>query len=105
MTREDTAKLLAIMKVAWPRFYIDATLADVSAAISFWHDMLQEYDPEPVYAAMKQTARESPFPPTVADIIKRLEPIKQQMDFVKLAAKQYQAALASGEIGKIGDGT
>lgn len=98
MTRDDTIKLMSILFVAYPKFYANTDQSGKEAAANLWYDMLQEYPPEAVNMAMRQYIKESQWPPTIADIYKRLEPIVEQMEFVKLAAKQYQTALETGEI-------
>jgi hypothetical protein len=98
MTRDDTIKLLAVLFVAYPKFYAGTDQAGKEAAANLWYDMLQEYPPDAVNAAMRQYIKESQWPPTIADIIKRLEPIMEQMHMMQIAAASYHAALAAGEI-------
>lgn len=72
MTKADTAAILAVFKIAYPRYYSGKTEDEIGKAISLWHSMLAEYPAELVNAAVKALIATSPYPPTIADVIARI---------------------------------
>lgn len=76
MTREDIIKMLAVMKVAWPRFYAELKPSEAETAVNLWHTVLQPYPPDVVNAAMQQTIQESPYPPSISDICTRINKMR-----------------------------
>jgi len=70
---KGAAAMMAIMQVAYPRFYAQQGEVQMKAAVSLWADALADYPEEAIHVALVRVIRESPFPPTIADIVKRLE--------------------------------
>ena len=62
MTKAETARLLAIMTAAWPRFEVD----DVKVQI--WHDMLTDVPYEIAVMALKKLIAENIHPPSIAEM-------------------------------------
>jgi hypothetical protein len=75
------ADVFAIFTACYSRFYANSTEADIDFAIGVWHNVLRDYPGELVAEAARKVVRESPFPPTPADICRRV-------DAVSHAAKQ-----------------
>lgn len=68
MTKKETAILLGIMQVAYPKFYSNGF--DVNTAVNVWHEMLQDIGIDLAKAAVQTHISTSPFPPTISDIRK-----------------------------------
>jgi hypothetical protein len=72
MTRTAIIKALAVIRAAWPRFYLGQTQQDAAAAVELWYGMLGGYDEDVFRAAIDMVIRESAYPPTIADICTRI---------------------------------
>lgn len=72
MTREETLIILGIIKVAYPRFYLNIKKEDANNTVDLWTEMLEDYELEVVKVAVKKLIAEMVFPPTIADVRKLL---------------------------------
>lgn len=66
MTINETARILAVIAAAYPRFQVDAE----GLTLNIWYEMLGDLDYEIVQVAIKKLMLESPFPPAIADVRK-----------------------------------
>ena len=73
MDLKETAAIMAILKVAYPRYYTDTTKNEAQEAINLWHTMLAEYPANIVNPAIKALIATNPYPPTIADVIERIK--------------------------------
>lgn len=73
MDRKGAAAMLSIMQVAYPRFYAQQGKEQMHAAVCLWADALAVYPDEAVKIALNRVIKESPYPPTIADIVQRIE--------------------------------
>lgn len=64
MTKGETAKLLAVLAAAFPRFEVD----DIKVQV--WHEMLGDLDYSLASLAIKKLILESTFPPSIAEVRK-----------------------------------
>jgi len=53
MTREDTAKILKVIKAEWPHRFKDMSAIEMSELLSLWADMFNDDDVNIVAAAVK----------------------------------------------------
>lgn len=67
MTREEVAKLLAVMTAYWPNFPHQGDIT-----VKAWHRLLEHVPAEPVYEAIVALAATSRFPPTVAEVLEEM---------------------------------
>lgn len=65
MTREDTIKILSLVRANYPLVKI----SDPAAMVSAWHMNLADYDTEKVLKAVKFHMKTSKYFPTPADLI------------------------------------
>lgn len=77
MTREDTIKVLSILRGAYPGFYRDITKQEAESTIVLWAAMFEEEPFELVGAAVKAfiTADAKGFPPAIGQIKERIRQI------------------------------
>jgi len=68
ITKAQTAVLLGILRVSFPRFYANATEEDMEASVSMWAYMLSDTTFEIAQMALQRLIATSKFPPTVADM-------------------------------------
>ena len=70
MTKQDTLKILAILKTAYPYFYKDATPQSAKDTLDLWATLFVDDDPATVGLAVKSfiAADEKGFPPVPGQI-------------------------------------
>jgi hypothetical protein len=64
MTKGETAKLLAVLAAAFPRFEVD------DLKVQVWHEMIGDLDYGIASLAIKKLILESTFPPSIAEVRK-----------------------------------
>lgn len=72
MTDKETAKIMAVLKVAYPRYYQGLSAEAAKQAVTLWTSMLIDYSYELVSKAVKALIATEKFPPTVADVIEKI---------------------------------
>ncbi len=79
MTREDTIKILSVLRGAYPAFYRDITKQEAESTIGLWASMFEEEPYELVGAAVKAfiSADGKGFPPAIGQIKERIRQITQ----------------------------
>lgn len=83
---KETAAVMAILKVAYPRYYANITTAEAKEIINLWHTMLGEYPANVVNAAVKVLIATSTYPPTIADVIARIKQLTEKDTMSEVAA-------------------
>lgn len=70
MTREETIKILTVLKVAYPQFYAKQTKADLQQVVSVWEMMFAGDDYQVVNAAVMAVINTDTngFPPNIGTI-------------------------------------
>lgn len=77
MTANETAKVMAILQVAYPAFYGKKSVEEKRAAVSLWAELLKEYDSRLVTAAVKELIKtHSGYPPDIAAVVERIRGIE-----------------------------
>ena len=74
MTREDTIKILSVLRGAYPAFYRDITKQEAESTIALWESMFDEEPYELVAAAVKAfiSGDGKGFPPAIGQIKDRI---------------------------------
>ena len=72
MNRTETLAILKVMKSSYQRFYINVTKEDATDAVNVWAMMFEDEDPKIVTEAVKALICTSEFPPTIADVKKKI---------------------------------
>jgi len=75
MTQEETAKVLAILKAAYPNSYRGMTKSEAMGTIAVWHLHFQKLPVEIVMMAVQKCIGESTFPPSISEVKKKLQQI------------------------------
>ncbi len=86
MTQTETKKILVVIIAAFPNY----KPVDIDSVIDLWTDMLNEYSYEQVNAALKAyiLADASGFPPSIGQIIEKLQMFKSDDTLHEMAAWQ-----------------
>lgn len=72
MTTEESAKLLALIKLAYPNSYKGIDTDTTLATVNMWHRSFEATPFGIIQIALDHFVKGSKFPPTIADIIDEL---------------------------------
>lgn len=74
MTRDETLKIMAVLKATYPNFYKDMTCRDAEGVVALWTDMFSEDSYNAVAAAVKAfiASDSKGFPPVVGQVKQRV---------------------------------
>lgn len=88
MTREETFKILAVLRGAYPAFYRDITKQEAESTIALWMSMFDEEPYELVGAAVKAfiAGDSKGFPPAIGQIKERIRQITQPEEMTEQEA-------------------
>ena len=88
MTREDTIKILSVLRGAYPAFYRDITKQEAESTIALWESMFDEEPYELVAAAVKAfiSGDGKGFPPAIGQIKERIRLITQPEEMTEQEA-------------------
>ena len=91
MTREDTIKILSVLRGAYPGFYRDTTKQEAEATIALWQSMFDEEPYELVGAAVKAfiSGDGKGFPPAIGQIKERIRLITTPEEMTEQEAWTY----------------
>ena len=97
MTFNEMLAILGVIREAYPRYYADKNADDISSTVKLWHEMLLEYPAKLVSYAVKNLIKSSPYPPTVADVIRQIDAVQNvnQDSYAELWEAIYNAACDS----------
>lgn len=73
MSLEETIKLLALIKLAYPNSYKDIDKETQIATVNMWHRAFSGTPFGIIQIAFDHFVKGSKFPPTIADIIEKLQ--------------------------------
>ena len=88
MNREETIKVLAVLRGAYPAFYRDITKQEAESTISLWGSMFDEEPYELVGAAVKAfiSGDSKGFPPAIGQIKELIRKITQPEEMTEQEA-------------------
>ena len=88
MTREETIKILAVLRGAYPAFYRDITKQEAESTIALWMSMFDEEQYELVGAAVKAfiAGDNKGFPPSIGQVKERIRQITQPEEMTEQEA-------------------
>ena len=68
MTRDEVTAVLGVLRVAYPRFYMNITKEDAMQTINLWSEMFAEDDAKLVTMAVKSLINSFQYPPAISDV-------------------------------------
>ena len=88
MTKEGVELMMQVLEAQYPQFYKNAGRDQRVAALRLWHEMLEDYADEPVFAAVKSyiAADTKGFPPVVGQIIGKLQELMHPAELSEMEA-------------------
>lgn len=72
MNKEEVIAILKVLKVAYPKFYNNISKEDMLKTIDLWLEMFKNDNKQDITRAVKELMCELEFPPTIADIKKKI---------------------------------
>jgi hypothetical protein len=108
MTREETIKVLAILKAAYPNSYKNMTREEAQGTVSVWAMQFAAFPVEVVLLAINKIIASSTFPPTISEVKEKMRGMywelwgilktnEVQDTLSDLQVKRYQSMLAAIE--------
>ena len=73
MTREDTIKVLSILRVAYPNFYKGLSKQEANAVIDMWAMQFIDIPCDIVCIAINKLISTNKFPPSIAEVKGKLK--------------------------------
>lgn len=73
MTREETIKVLAILKAAYPNSYKNMSVDEANATATVWAVQFADIPAEAVMIAINKLIGTSPFPPAISEVKDRIK--------------------------------
>ena len=73
MTREETIKVLAILKAAYPNSYKNMSKDEANGTVMVWAMQFSNIPVEAVMIAVNKLISTNPFPPAICDVKKKIE--------------------------------
>ena len=104
MTREDTIKILSVLRGAYPAFYRDITKQEAESTIALWESMFEEEPYQIVAAAVKAfiSGDSKGFPPAIGQIKERIRQITQPDEMTEQEAWSFVSkALRNSTYGSV----
>lgn len=81
MTKNETIKLLEVLRVAYPNYYKNMSKDEASKTASLYHSRLKDYPVTVVVEALNSYIDENEYPPTIAGIKKYLTRLEGEHDY------------------------
>ena len=72
MTREETIKILAILKAAYPNSYRNMSKDEANGTVVVWQTQFASIPAEMVLIAVNKLISTSPFPPAICEVKDRI---------------------------------
>ncbi|OPX46355.1 loader and inhibitor of phage G40P [Ruminiclostridium hungatei] len=86
MNKSETLGIMAALEIAYPRFYANKTKDEKDAAINLWSKLFKSDDAKIVTEAVNAMICTLEFPPTIADIKKKIALLTQPKTSTELEA-------------------
>ena len=86
MTKDETLKIMSILRAAYPRYYANQSKEDAAGAVNLWHIMLSDHDYKTVMMAIRAVIANLKYPPSVADVIASIQSLTAPRDLEPLEA-------------------
>ena len=90
MDKNETIKLLEVLRVAYPRHYKGMSREEASRTISLYYSRFKDYPVEIVVEALNAYIDENEYPPTIAGIKKYLTRFEGEQDYEAMFAELWK---------------
>lgn len=72
MTRDETTKILAVLKAAYPHSYKNMSQKEALGTVAVWHMQFVDMPPEIVLMAVQKCISTSTFTPSISEVKKKI---------------------------------
>lgn len=72
MTRDETTKILAVLKAAYPHSYKNMSQKEALGTVAVWHMQFVDMPPEIVMMAVQKCISTSTFTPSISEVKKKI---------------------------------
>lgn len=86
MNLVETAKIMAVLETAYPRFYANKTAEDRENAVKLWAQVFAEDPYNVVSMAVMALIKTSPYPPQPSDVNAKIQQITQPEQMTEMEA-------------------
>lgn len=86
MDKTETAKIMVILRAAYPGYYRNTSAADAKTAVNLWHMMLGHHPFRLVEAAVHSHIATNKWPPTMAEINAEIARLTQPDEITEMEA-------------------
>ena len=97
MTREETIKILAILKAAYPNSYRNMSKEEANGTVAVWTMQFAQFPVEVVMLAINKLISSSPFPPAICEVKEKIRGMYWEVWGILQANKQYKSLTADQE--------
>ena len=73
MTRDETIKILAILKAAYPNSYKNMTRDEANGTVMVWATQFADFPADVVLIAVNKLISTSTFPPAICEVKKKIQ--------------------------------
>lgn len=94
MTREETIKILAILKAAYPNSYRNMSKEEANGTVAIWTMQFAQFPVEVVMLAVNKLISSSPFPPAICEVKDKIRNMYWEVWSVLAEDKQYNKLTA-----------
>lgn len=100
MNREETIKILSILKASYPNFYKGLTRQEAETTISLYTEMFSNVEANLAATAIKELIQHQSYPPTIADIKNKIDELTQPYEETEAELWEiYKKIIQSGYYG------
>lgn len=96
MTREETIKVLAILKAAYPNSYKNMTKDEANGTVAIWSMQFSTIPVEVVMIAINKLISTSPFPPAICEVKEKIRGLYWEV-WEKLKENEHMKLLTPEE--------
>ena len=97
MTREETIKVLAILKAAYPNSYKNMSKDEANGTVMIWSMQFAKVPVELVMIAINKLISTSPFPPAICEVKDRIKGLYWEVWEILKINEQYKTLSSEQE--------
>lgn len=90
MTKEETIKVLAILKAAYPNSYKNMNKEEANATVTVWAVQFADIPAEVVMIAINKLIATSTFPPAISEVKERIQSLYWEILGVLIENEQFK---------------
>lgn len=94
MTREETIKILAILKAAYPNSYRNMSKEEANGTVTIWTMQFAQFPADVVMLAINKLISSSPFPPAICEVKDKIRGMYWEVWGILAEDRQYKTLTA-----------